>query len=351
MQLVGYPALLDEDPLPTSPMARMPYMTGWLTHIHWWYYLYTKDKIFLEYRAYPFVRDCALFYTDYLKLGDDGLYHAFPSFYGENSFDGNPESNMDAAQTMFHIKACLRIALAAAKELSCDSDLQQQWQERFDKLAPAKGESEWEPLAQAWQEHHQKNNWPEFWPAEWHRFARKWSFADRWWNWVQFLPWGWLIDVRGGLFEPEKDFADLIKVIKRWRHKNGLIWPMPTRFWGRLGPMTEGLGIIAPLQEMLLQSWNEAIEIFPVWPKNVDAEFAGLRAEGAFLVSAVFKDNIVKDVVIESLSGGNCRLKNCWESKVVIKEQANGNKVLEDDGKFLTFETQKGCCYAVEIVG
>ena len=166
---------------------------------------------------------------------------------------------------------------------------------------------------------------------------------------MQFFPWGWLRDVRGGQFVPERDFDELIQIINRWRHKNGLLWPMPTRFWGRQGPMTEILGILAPLQEMMLQSWEKNIRIFPVWPKNVNAEFEKLRAEGAFLVSAAHKDGNTENVVIESLIGTRCSLINPWPDLVVqITLEGTDEIILEEKADNLIFDTHKGKIYRIE---
>jgi hypothetical protein len=343
VQIVGYPMLLDKDPIPTTPMARMPYMTGWAVDIYWMYYLYSQDMNFLRERAYPFIRDCALFYIDYLDLGKDGLYHAFPSCFGEAGYNGDPEVNKDAPQTMAHADMCLRIALSAAKLLDIDPDLQKAWQERVDKLAPEKGESEWEPLPEASELRQQQYNMPEFRPAEWYRYPRKWSFAKRWWSWVQFLPWGWMRDVRGGQFVPERDFKELLQVINRWRHKNGLLWPMPIRFWGRLGPMTETLGIIAPLQEMLLQSWDKVIRVFPVWPTGVEAGFEQLRAEGAFLISSQFDGKKTVGIKVKSLAGNTCTIANPWQEGLMkLLDLKTGKVIDQTDKETLTFNTRSG---------
>ncbi len=351
IQICGYPMFLEADPVPTSPMGRMPYMTGWAVEIYWLYYLYSRDKRFLRERAYPFIRDCALFYTDFLELGKDGLYHAFPSSFGEEGYAGNPETNTDAPQTMMHADWCLRIAISASRLLDTDYELRSEWQNCLDKLACGKGESEWEPLPEASESRHREYNFPEFRPADWHRYPHRYSFAQRWWGWIQFLPWSWLRDVRGGQFVPERDFSDLIRVVKRWRHRNGLFWPMPARFWGRLGPMTEMLGIIAPLQEMMLQSWEGIIRVFPVWPSGIDAEFVNLRAEGAFLVSASYKNSRICDVLIESLEGEHCRIENPWGDSVarIIADDTN-ELLVEEKGSILSFDTQKWKKYRMKFV-
>ena len=44
-------------------------------------------------------------------------------------------------------------------------------------------------------------------------------------------------------------------------------------------------GIISAVDEMLMQSHEGVIRVFPVWPKEMPARFGNLRAYGAFLVS------------------------------------------------------------------
>lgn len=158
-------------------------------------------------------------------------------------------------------------------------------------------------------------------------------------------------DVRGGQFVPERDFRDLIRVVNRWRHKNGLFWPMPARFWGRLGPMTEMFGIIAPLQEMMLQSWEGIIRLFPVWPSEIKAEFVNFRAEGAFLVSCSYNGLRVDDVFIKSLAGEHCRVENPWEGSYVrVILEDTGESVLKENSRVLSFDTEKGKKYRLECV-
>jgi alpha-L-fucosidase 2 len=64
------------------------------------------------------------------------------------------------------------------------------------------------------------------------------------------------------------------------------------------------------LQDMLLQSWGDKINVFPALPKAWDATvFHDLRAEGAFLVSAERKAGQTRWVRVKSLAGEPCRIK------------------------------------------
>ena len=95
IQLSMYPIAASDDPLGAVPMGRMAYMTGWAMTQYWNRYLCALDKDWLRDQGYPVIKDCALFYTDFLKKGDDGLYHAFPSNQGEDGFSGNPKDYTD----------------------------------------------------------------------------------------------------------------------------------------------------------------------------------------------------------------------------------------------------------------
>ena len=66
------------------------------------------------------------------------------------------------------------------------------------------------------------------------------------------------------------------------------------------------------ITELLLQSVDNVIRVFPAWPADKDAEFAGLRAQGGFLVSARQTGGVVGDVTIESTAGGTVRLVSPW---------------------------------------
>ena len=74
----------------------------------------------------------------------------------------------------------------------------------------------------------------------------------------------------------------------------------------------------AGLQEMLLQSHRGRIEVFPAIPDSWrDAEFRTLRAQGAFLVSAVKRDGKVQRVTVTAERGGPCRLLSPWTGKLI----------------------------------
>jgi alpha-L-fucosidase 2 len=67
----------------------------------------------------------------------------------------------------------------------------------------------------------------------------------------------------------------------------------------------------AGLQEMLLQSYSDTIRLFPAVPADwKDISFKTLRTEGAFLISAERRDGQTQTVTIISEKGGFCHLEN-----------------------------------------
>ncbi|MCJ7839413.1 glycoside hydrolase family 95 protein [Lederbergia sp. NSJ-179] len=72
---------------------------GWLARHYYEYCLFTGDQAFLKEKVLPFMREAALFYEDFLVLGDDGYYKMYPSVSPENT----PENHMPkAGQPLAH---------------------------------------------------------------------------------------------------------------------------------------------------------------------------------------------------------------------------------------------------------
>lgn len=84
----------------------------------------------------------------------------------------------------------------------------------------------------------------------------------------------------------------------------------------------------AGIQEMLLQSQGGVIRVFPAIPVTwMDCSFRDLRAQGAFLVSAVRAGGAVQWLEIVAEKGGLFRLENPFSSKSVFMEGAGKVKI------------------------
>jgi hypothetical protein len=82
-------------------------------------------------------------------------------------------------------------------------------------------------------------------------------------------------------YDPAKILAELRKM---YDHHS-----MPNKLLAFGGGGIENVSPSLAVNEMLLQSHEGVIRFFPCWPRDLDARFGGLRAVGAFVISAEFK--------------------------------------------------------------
>ena len=92
------------------------------------------------------------------------------------------------------------------------------------------------------------------------------------------------------------------------------------------------------INEMLLQSYEGVLRIFPNWNHTKDARFDQLRAYGAFLVSSRLQNGQVEYVQLISEKGRPCVLENPWPGKR-IQLTRNGRKAEALSGRTVRFTT------------
>ena len=81
-------------------------------------------------------------------------------------------------------------------------------------------------------------------------------------------------------------------------------------------PLTAAVSV----NDMLLQSWGDTLRVFPAVPDTwEDVSFAGLRAQGAFLVSAQRRDGVLSLLRIKSLVGAPCRVRSAGIAKLAAR--------------------------------
>jgi hypothetical protein len=155
--------------------------------------------------------------------------------------------------------------------------------------------------------------------------------------------------LRNGDYQVVRDLPEFRRMIEAWRRPNGIVWGMAVANYGRAGAWTESLSAAAPLQEMMLQSWDGALRIFPAWPKKLDARFENFRAEGAFLVSAAWSQGQVTALSIRSERGAPCKVYSPWPHGIRVTDTAGREIALTSDpyGR-PTFATQPGMEYRLQ---
>ncbi|MBO5359209.1 MAG: hypothetical protein J6B25_00055 [Clostridia bacterium] len=120
---------------------------------------------------------------------------------------------------------------------------------------------------------------------------------------------------------------------------------MPNGLFRHHGGGIEHLTTVpATINEMLMQSYEGIIRLFPCWDKKSNASFENLRADGAFLVSAELKNEKVNSLKIKSLKGRKCTVE-CDSIKSVIRKSDNQRIDFTAEGNTVTFETKENETY------
>ncbi len=128
-------------------------------------------------------------------------------------------------------------------------------------------------------------------------------------------------------------------------HQNIKEFALPNRLFRHHGGGIEHLTTVpVTINEMLMQSFEGVIRLFPCWNKNSDAAFENLRADGAFLVSASLEGGRLSALEIKSLKGRKCTVE-CADVKAVIRKSDNSEIAFSKAGSLLSFETEADEAY------
>ena len=102
----------------------------------------------------------------------------------------------------------------------------------------------------------------------------------------------------------------------------------------------------ATINEMLMQSHERIIRLFPCWNRNDDASFKNLRADGAFLVSSELKNGVIASLSVKSLQGRECTVQ-CEGVKSVIRTSDKKKIRFTEDHGVISFRTEKNTEYKI----
>lgn len=105
---------------------------SWLAHWFYDYYAFTGDRKFLREHAVPFMKECALFWEDFLRDTEDaaGHYRFCPSFSAENGWADN------ATQDIAITHELLTNLAAACETLGIEPEGVARWKAMLAKLPP-----------------------------------------------------------------------------------------------------------------------------------------------------------------------------------------------------------------------
>jgi alpha-L-fucosidase 2 len=317
--------------------------SGWLSSHLWEHYLYTQDVDFLRERAYPVMREAALFYSQYLIPDPTtGWLISTPSNSPENG-------GLVAGPTMDHqiIRSLFKSCVEASEILGTDREFSALLQEMIPRIAPNQigrlgqlqewmedvddPENKHRHVSHLWGMHPGNDiNWKD--SPEMMEAARKslllrgdegtgWSLAWKINFWARFLDGNRAARLIAMLFRPVPSagksmgggsFPNLFDT-----HPGG---------GGNLFQIDGNFGGAAGMVEMLVQSHLGTIDLLPALPDALtEGSIAGVCARGGFELAFDWENGKLQAVDVYSKAGNKCQLR--------YKEHR------------LDFETEKGKSY------
>lgn len=339
----------------------------------WRHYVFTGDHDFLRNRAYPIMKNAALFYINLMQIDENGVYHVPDS----TGYEGHLRVK-DCVADLSIIRVSFAACIEAAKELGVDPDLQSQLQTALDNLAdyvfiehegkkviatgiaredypevryevgrsytkdePLFYRGFWLPMSPAFPSGEvglagegtelleAVRNGVRFvgstsaggWiPSS--IFAARLGMSDKalewlaWYvNFCQTLPQGFMQE---GQFNDGS--TDIWTTCEPWVIEDGkrtqVKAPLQRRNFDTASPEC-GANLMTAIQEMLLQSYDGTIRVFPATPDAWQEVSFRLWTADGFRVTSARVGGKTAYVKVESKRGGRCRMANPWNGTPV----------------------------------
>ncbi len=317
-----------------------PAGAAWLSQHLYQHYLFSKDINFLKNSAWPVMKESSLFWLDYLQENENGVLVSSPSFSPEHGkfCDG---SSMDHQIAYEIFSSCIE----ASEILEIEPEFKKELEIAKEKIAKPRIGS-WGQL-QEW-----LNDWDN--PNDKHRHvshlyalfpsnsinnlklkeAAKTSLnarGDSGTGWSI----AWKINFWARLKDGNRAYK-LIKSLMNWTNQKTVSMNFGGGLYSNLldahppFQIDGNFGFVSGVNEMLIQSHLDNIEILPSLPKSwKNGEVKGLRARGGAICDIFWKNGKLTRLKISSIIGGRYSIvyKNCVKS---IYLKANESLILED---------------------
>jgi alpha-L-fucosidase 2 len=342
--------------------ALSPTVSSWLSHHYYLQWRYSMDKQFLKERAYPWI-EAAAHYLEKLTIVDKNGFRKLPISsspeINNNSLSAwfPQNTNYDLSLMVFNFKAAKELALELGlknKAAHWDSILQQfpalsVSETNALNIAPGLGYTtshrhfshlmSIHPLGLIKIENGEKEK-----TIIQHSLRQLDSIGPSGWCGYSYA---WLSNMKArakdgeGAAKALQIFAKAFCSVNSFHVNGDQTKSGYSSMTYRPFTLEGNFAFAAGVQEMLLQSHAGFIELFPAVPDGwKDVSFQTLRAEGAYLVSAVRQNGLTKSVTITSEKGGILKLKLDTTS---FKQKATGKaKMLRQENGYTTIEMGAG---------
>jgi len=318
----------------------------WTLFYYHKYFLYSKDSIELKNRIFPLLKRSVNFLLHLLSNDEKGIYHL------ANSFSPEYSDAIDAHYSLSALKWGLTTLIATNKNLSLNDPDRKKWEEVLLHLTPYYSTEigyligKDKPLLNG---HRHFSHLMMIYPY------REVSFTDttaasimnksiNYWESLSKKFRGYSYVAASSMSSlnnnGNKAYQYLDTFLNRHAEVNGL--------YAEAGPCFETPHAMTnSLLEMLLQSQEPLIRVFPAIPDNwKDVSFVNLRAEGAFLVSALRKNAHTTIVIVTSEKGGKASIETDIAAANIIvqsnKSKANYKILTQNNKSTINISTSAG---------
>jgi len=330
-----------------------PTIGAWCAQHFYWQWKYSMDKQFLEEKAYPYIHDVAAYLENIttVKDGTRQLPLSSSPEYNDNNINAwfLTWTNYDLSLTKFLFTAAMEVSKAMNKPEEA-----QHWKQVLDEL-PAYNVNETGLIVAAGQDldesHRHMSPYMAIYPLALLDINRPQDKViienslkhieekgTRAWCGYSF---SWMACLYARAYEADEavkqlqifasNFCSTNSFHLNGDQKNGQY----SNFTYRPFTLEGNFAFAQGIQELLLQSREDYIEIFPAVPREwKEVSFKDLRAEGAFIISATKDNGVPGQVKIVAEKGGLLRVKlpfKTWivKNKITQKPTASNNGIVE----------------------
>lgn len=294
----------------------------WVCHCLWRHHRYSMDDQMLKSLLYPVLRRSINYYIHLLEEGEDGCLHLPPTIspeYGSFMKTRVRDCHYDLALLRWGCETLLAIC----DRLGIEDPLEEGWNDVLERLTPLPTDETGfmvgrdTPLEYG---HRHFSHLLAIFPLHLIGCDRE---EDR--RLIERSLRHWIKkegDLRGfSLTGAASIAATLGKGSEALKYLKALMHIVkPNTMYKEAGPVIETpLAAAESIHDMLLQSWGGTIRVFPAVPDEWDdVAFHELRAEGAFLVSAVRKGGETSWIRVKSLAGEPCKVQTSWKGLIQL---------------------------------